>query len=200
MNKTANGFTLIELIVVIAVIGILAAIIAPNAFKAIEKAKIARTSADMKTIKTSVLNYYADTGRWPACHYINTINSPLLTNDGVVGWNGPYLEKIAMSPLSRQPAVGGCPVFGYYYVWWNRSSSGTYSCYFDLDGDGTPEITDGISVCVYGLASMTETTKLDAVFDPPGSLGETGMMNAHFPSCGGLGLVALYIGETGIPQ
>mgnify|MGYP005628133427 CR=1 FL=1 len=195
-----RGFTLIELIVVIAIIAILAAIIAPNAFRAIEKAKITRTAADLKAIKTAVLSYYADTGMWPNCHYITSTASCLLSNPGVAGWNGPYLERVGMSALAKPPATSGCPIFGYYYVWWNRASSGTYSCYFDLDEDGTPEITDGISVCVYGLASREEVIKLDSIFDREGRIGERGMMNTHYPSCGGLGLVALFIGQTGIAQ
>ena len=195
-----KSFTLVELIVVIAIIAILAAIIAPNAFRAIEKAKIARTAEDLKTIKKAVLSYYADTGTWPNCHYIRDTSSCLLSDPGVAGWNGPYLEKVGRSPLAKPPGTHGCPVFGYYYVWWDRSSSGTYSCYFDLDEDGHPEVTDGISVCVYGLASREEVIKLDSVFDREGRIGETGMMNTEYPSCGGLGLVALFIGRTGIPQ
>jgi type II secretion system protein G len=195
-----KGFTLIELIVVIAIIAVLAAIIAPNAFKAIEKAKIARTVQDLKGIKTSVQGYFADTGAWPACHYINSTASPLISDPGVSGWDGPYLQKIAMSALSRQPATSGCGIFGYYYVWWNRASSGTYSCYFDFDEDGTPEVTDGISVCVYGLSGAQESIQLDTIFDRNGRIGEYGIMNVLYPSCGGMGLVALYIGRTGIPQ
>ncbi|SHJ08964.1 prepilin-type N-terminal cleavage/methylation domain-containing protein [Desulfofundulus thermosubterraneus] len=41
-SKNEKDFTLVELLVVIAIISILAAIIAPNAFKAVEKAKVAR--------------------------------------------------------------------------------------------------------------------------------------------------------------
>jgi type II secretion system protein G len=195
-----RGFTLVELIVVIAIIAILAAVVAPNAFRAIEKAKISRTASDMKSIKTAVLSYYADTGGWPACHYISTAASPMMTNPGVTGWNGPYLEKLAMSPMAKPSATAGCPIFGYYYVWWNLASSGQYSCYFDMNGDGVYEIRDGISVSVYGLSSASEITKLDEVFDSTGFLGLRGSMNTLFPSCGGLGLAALFIGETGIQQ
>ncbi|MBU2265567.1 MAG: prepilin-type N-terminal cleavage/methylation domain-containing protein, partial [Candidatus Omnitrophica bacterium] len=59
-----KSFTLIELIVVIAIIAILAAIIAPNAFKAIEKAKVTKAIADLKTYKTATHSLYADTGHW----------------------------------------------------------------------------------------------------------------------------------------
>ena len=98
-----ESFTLIELIVVIAIIAILAAIIAPNAFKAIEKAKISKTIADLKTIKTACQSLYADTGKWPyaGASHITVANSHLLKNpaptwDGVdedrSGWDGPYLD------------------------------------------------------------------------------------------------------------
>jgi len=200
-KQDKNAFTLVELIVVIAIIAILAAIIAPNAFKAIEKAKIARTAADLKSIKTAVLSYYADIGTWPNCHYIRDSTSSLITNPGLNGWDGPYLEKIGMSALCRQPGGGGCPVYGYYYVWWDSTSSGHYSCWFDVSASGNP-IKDGVSVCVYGLSGATEVLKLDELFDGPmaNSNSLTGIMNTMYPSCGGLGLVALLIGETGQNQ
>jgi len=89
-----KGFTLIELIVVIAIIAVLAAIVAPNAFKAIEKGKISATIGDYKSIKTSAMAYYADTGQW-AAEGTDETSSPngFISDDGKTGWDGPYLEK-----------------------------------------------------------------------------------------------------------
>jgi len=104
MKKQA--FTLIELIVVIAIIGILAAIVAPSAFRAIEKSKIARAAADMKAIRTAATSYYADTGTWPMLGIGDDRRASgmgfLNDNDGngnqVFGWGGPYLEKWPSNP------------------------------------------------------------------------------------------------------
>ncbi len=90
--KDNRGFTLVELLVVIAIIGILAAIITPNAFKAIEKGKVAAAEADYKAIKAAALNYYTDTGTWPANNAAANgfVDAP---SPAVPGWNGPYLER-----------------------------------------------------------------------------------------------------------
>jgi general secretion pathway protein G len=91
-----RGFTLVELIVVIAIIAILAAVVAPNAFKAIEKAKISGSLADLNTIKTASMSYYGDTGTWPAtcastaACAVGFVSAPA---PAVTGWDGPYLEK-----------------------------------------------------------------------------------------------------------
>jgi len=86
-----KSFTLIELIVVIAIIAILGAVIAPNAFKAISKAKVAATVADFRSIKTAVMTYLTDTAAWP----LTTAGSAyFLANTGsVANWDGPYLDK-----------------------------------------------------------------------------------------------------------
>jgi len=111
-----KSFTLIELIVVIAIIAILAAIIAPNAFKAIEKAKITKTVADFKTIRTAALSYVADTGAWPwngaALPFEGMNNGTgFVSSDGTFGWDGPYLEKWPVS----QWRDGNTEI---WYVYW----------------------------------------------------------------------------------
>ena len=65
MSLNRKVFTLIELIVVIAIIAILAAIVTPNAFRAIEKSKLAKMHADFKLLKTGFLSLYADVGVFP---------------------------------------------------------------------------------------------------------------------------------------
>ena len=60
-NKNNEGFTLVELLVVIAIIGILAVVAVPALFKNIEKAKIADLEADISTLRSAAVSYYADT-------------------------------------------------------------------------------------------------------------------------------------------
>jgi general secretion pathway protein G len=81
-----RGFTLIELIVVIAIIAVMGAVIAPNAFKSIEKAKIAATVQDLNSIKTAAGAYFTDMSAWP------TAAANFTTSSGSA-WDGPYLDK-----------------------------------------------------------------------------------------------------------
>lgn len=80
------GFTLIEIIVVIACIAVLAGIIAPIAFNAIESSKISRAQADIKSIGSAIAQLYQDTGRYPIYDAIDATSPSLLalvsTNDG----------------------------------------------------------------------------------------------------------------------
>lgn len=125
-KRKVFGFTLTELIVVIAIIAVLASVIAPAAFRAIEKAKISRAVGDMKAIRTAAMSYYTDTGNWPIRGVDNStraLGKGFLTNDDgynnpVPGWDGPYLEKWPRNP------------------WGNTSSGFTNQYYWDASNSG----------------------------------------------------------------
>jgi len=65
LKKNKKGFTLVELIVVIAILGILAAIIIPRVGQFREQANISHDRATLRTVQGAVNMYYAQNGRWP---------------------------------------------------------------------------------------------------------------------------------------
>ena len=187
-QKFLTGFTLIELMVVIAIIGILGVVITPVVRKAIIKAKAARMVAEMKVIGDAVNVYNPDTGQWPIFHYISNNPSSLLSDPGVAGWDGPYLKAVPVSPLDRTP-FSGCSNPGRYYV----GFTGSHAVTFDLDSDGTNDVTNGYSVAIYGFRNQNLLLRLDGLFDPTGQNGYFGSMNAFTTSCDGL--AALFIAQ-----
>jgi len=64
IGRGEKGFTLLEIIVVLAVIGALAAILSPVVFRYIDDANRARAQADTRTIAAAIQQMYKDTGRW----------------------------------------------------------------------------------------------------------------------------------------
>jgi general secretion pathway protein G len=64
-KRRQGGFTLIEVIVVAAIIAILAGILVPLIFKEIDEAKTTRAGADLKSISTAIMVMRKDTGNWP---------------------------------------------------------------------------------------------------------------------------------------
>lgn len=63
-NREA-GFTLVEVIVIVAILAILAGILVPMIFSQIDEARIARAESDAKSISSALLTFRKDTGVWP---------------------------------------------------------------------------------------------------------------------------------------
>jgi len=89
-----RAFTLIELLIVVAIIAILAAIAVPNLLEAQTRSKASRTRADMRTTATALEAYYVDNNSYPLCHMFGiassnagwdpTQPSPLYNNFGIL--------------------------------------------------------------------------------------------------------------------
>jgi len=118
-----KGFTLIEILIVITIIGVLASIIYSSVNSAREKAKIASARIEVKQIFNSIAILENDTGEWPGhkkpyeieramgsneicgdgCTYgLNDCRSGLVCNpeppDDYTNWQGPYLKEIPEDP------------------------------------------------------------------------------------------------------
>jgi general secretion pathway protein G len=121
--RTARGFTLVELLVVMVIIGLLAALVAPRLFPKLGKGKQAAAKAQIELIGQALDHYRLDTGHYPTTE--QGLNA-LVTNPGVDKWQGPYLKK-------------GLPLdpWGKPYVYQYPGSHGEYDLY-SYGRDGKP--------------------------------------------------------------
>ncbi len=82
----ARRFTLIEIMIVVVIIAMLAALVGPNILGNLDKAKAKSTKAQLVNLKNAVQQYYMDYSSYP-----NSLQD-LISNPGDGKWNGPYLE------------------------------------------------------------------------------------------------------------
>ncbi len=97
---STQGFTLIELIVVILILGLLAGLVAPRLFKHATQAKITVCKAQIAAFQTALGAYKLDTGNFPTTD--QGLQALRTLPAGVMNWNGPYLPKdIPLDPWNR---------------------------------------------------------------------------------------------------
>lgn len=100
--KNRHGFTLIELMLVVVIIGALVAMVMPRLAGRSEQAKVGAAQADITAnIATGLKMYELDNGKYPSGEDGGL--QALVTKPGNAGnWNGPYIEKKPTDPWGRE--------------------------------------------------------------------------------------------------
>lgn len=92
--RARPGFTLIEVLVVIAVISVLAALVAPNVFRHVGTAKDAAARSQMEMLGAALDAYRLDNGRYPTTRQgLDALWREPTQDPRPTGWRGPYLRK-----------------------------------------------------------------------------------------------------------
>ncbi|MCY1276954.1 Type II secretion system protein G [compost metagenome] len=85
------GFTLLELLVVIVIIGLLAGIVAPNLFKQLGTSEVTTARAQMDALAKALDQYRLETGHYPQTQ--QGLDALMRAPAGESRWRGPYLRK-----------------------------------------------------------------------------------------------------------
>ena len=99
-----DGFTLIEIMVVILILGLLATIVVQSLRGAADKAKRTKAQADLAEIKTALDRYYLDNGFYPTTDQgLNSLVSPPSSGRTPANYEaGGYIERLPSDPWGNQ--------------------------------------------------------------------------------------------------
>jgi general secretion pathway protein G len=90
-SSSSQGFTLLELLVVMVIIGLLVGYVGPRYFSQIGKSEVKAALAQIDALEKSVEQYRLDTGKFPTTE--QGLNALFVRPASEPRWQGPYLKK-----------------------------------------------------------------------------------------------------------
>ena len=124
MAQGQRGFTLVELLVVMVILGLLAALVVPSYLGRERKARAQAAKTQIELLGTALDTLRLDAGRYPSTR--EGLEALRTAPPGLPGWDGPYLKKaVPADPWGRE------------YVYESPGQHGEYDLY-SYGADGAP--------------------------------------------------------------
>jgi len=129
MKKSPNahrGFTLIEMLVVLVIIGMLAGLVGPKLFGRVDTSKVKTAEVQIKMFKGSLETFRLDVGRFPTqAEGLLVLNQAPTEERARARWRGPYLDQdVPLDP------------WGNPYLYSLPGANGQPFALYSLGGDG----------------------------------------------------------------
>jgi len=112
LNKK-RGFTLIEIMVVVVILGILAILIVPNIVGKVDEARVTKAKADIATLESGLDLYRLDSGIYPSTEQgLQALEVKPTITPIPMNWKGPYQKRLPNDPWGepyqyRNPGTHG---------------------------------------------------------------------------------------------
>lgn len=103
LKLKSQGFTILEMIVVLVMIGLIMGLVGPKLFGQADKAKVKTAATQIKMLKGALQVMRLDIGRFPTSNEGLNLLTTRPSDSGIVSkWDGPYLgDKLPMDPWSN---------------------------------------------------------------------------------------------------
>ena len=130
-NRAANsetgeeGFTLVEMLVVLGIIVLLAAMVAPQVIRYLGSARAQTAEVQLKNVESALELYYLDTGQYPSQN--DGLKALLEAPANLPSWRGPYIKR----------SSGILDSWGRVYIYKQPGEHGNYDL-SSLGRDGVP--------------------------------------------------------------
>jgi len=166
-----HAFTLIELLIVVVIIAILAAIAFPNMLEASVRARTARTHSDLRSLATGLESCRIDTNAYPRATLYMTLDRRISSLTTPIA----YLSKLPEDPFHRQDAAtlaGTSADYCYasgniYFGTTNQFDSNTYiNTVYSLAGRGPDGDINVGGYCMAHPVALRNETALKGMYDP----------------------------------
>jgi general secretion pathway protein G len=126
-HRRAGGFTLIEIMVVVIIIGLLAAVIVPQIMSRVDEARVTKAKQDIQSLETALTMFRLDNSKYPTTEQGLPALVAQPTDPSIRHWRpGGYLQRISKDPWGND----------YQYAY--PGSHGTEYDLYSLGADGAP--------------------------------------------------------------
>jgi general secretion pathway protein G len=89
-RRGQDGFTLVEMLVVITIIGLIMSLVGPRVLNYLSESKIKAAKIQIQSFSSALDLFYLDAGRYPSTS--EGLTALVKPATGLAGWNGPYLK------------------------------------------------------------------------------------------------------------
>lgn len=167
------GFTLIELIVVMAIIGVLAAVTAGSFASSQRRGRDARRKSDLGQIARALETYYNDRGQYPNDSAGQILGCGTAASPTLCAWGQSFQQTVAgvAAPTIYMVTLPSDPRAPNTFYFYDRTAFNSYQLYARLentedvsvpkDGSGNPQVYSGVDCgpydCNYGISSTNTT-------------------------------------------